>query len=332
MNSKVLKLKNKSKKLLIIVLLSFFMIMLIVFPDKYTKSCFNGISLWGLIVLPSLLPFFFLTQLFTFTGAINGLSHKATKITYPLFKCNGLSLYAFLMSMLSGYPVGSRIVYDLKTSNLISKGEATKIGVLASTSGPLFIISAVGIGMFNSKTIGFIIYISHIFSAILVGLVFRNYDKEVSKNFTFASAKNQENVLYNSIYNAVVSAIIVGGFISVFYVFAEILSDTKILLPLEKIFEFLFCFLGGNQETAKAFTIGLIECTSGAKKLSILNNTLLSASLSCALISFGGISIIMQSLIYLQRAEVKPVIFILGKLLQTVFSFIISFTLLSLFL
>ncbi len=332
MHSIILKYNFKLKKLFLIVLLLFFMVMLIAFPDKYIKSCLQGITLWGITVLPSLLPFFFLTQLLTFTGVLNGLSRKASKITYPLLKCNGLSLYAFLMSILSGYPVGSRIVYDLKTSGLISKSEATKIGVLASTSGPLFIIGAVGIGMFNDKTVGLIIYISHILSSILVGLTFRNYGKEINSNFTLSPNKTQDNILYASIYNAVISAIIVGGFISVFYVFAEILQDTKVLLPLEKLFELIFTLLGGNGETAKAFTIGLVECTSGAKKLSLLKNTVLSASLSCALISFGGISIIMQSLIYLERAEVNPKTFILGKLLQTIFSFILSFILLTLFL
>lgn len=332
MNSTIFTFKRKFKKLFLIVLLLFFMAMLIAFPDKYIKSCLQGITLWGITVLPSLLPFFFLTQLFTFTGVLNGLSRKATKITNPLFKCNGLSLYAFLMSILSGYPVGSRIVYDLKTSGLISKSEATKIGVLASTSGPLFIIGAVGIGMFNDKTVGLIIYISHILSSILVGIAFRNYGDEINLNFTLLPNNNQDNVLYTSIYNAVISSIIVGGFISVFYVFAEILHDTKILLPLEKLFALVFSLLGGNEETAKAFTLGIIECTSGAKKLSILNNVVLSSSLSCALISFGGISIIMQSLIYLQRAEVKPTAFILGKLLQMIFSFILSFILLTLFL
>ena len=332
MKSTVLKLKNKSKKLFLIALILFFMAMLIIFPDKYTKSCYKGITLWGLIVLPSLLPFFFLTQLFTFTGVLNSLSRKATKLTYPLFKCSGLSLYAFLMSILSGYPVGSRIVYDLKSSGLITKGEATKIGLLASTSGPLFIISAVGIGMFNSKTIGIIIYVSHIISAVLVGLLFKNYSKEKSSNFTLFTCNTQENILYTSIYNSVISAIIVGGFISVFFVFAEILQDAKILFPLEKFFEFIFSLLGGDSKTAKAFTIGLIECTSGAKQLSVLSNTKLSSSLTCALISFGGISIIMQSLIYLERAEVKPIIFILGKLCQTIFSFIICFTLVNFYL
>ncbi|MBR2376262.1 MAG: hypothetical protein IKA85_00595 [Clostridia bacterium] len=328
-----LKLKTRLKKLVVLIILAYFMLMLVIFPDKYVNSTMQGIKLWGLTVLPSLLPFFFLTQLLTATGVFNGISNKATKLTYPLFKCNGISAYTFLMSVLSGYPVGSRIVYDLKSNDLISKSESTKIGLLASTSGPLFIIGAVGIGMFNNKIIGAIIYISHIVSAILVGTIFRNYgnDENIKTTAHFKN-KEQGNVLYNSIYNAVISSIIVGGFISVFYVFSEILVDTKILTPIEKIFEFLFKFLGGSKETSHSFTIGIIEATNGIKRLSQLENLYLTVPLSCALISFGGISIIMQSLIYLQKAEVKPLVFILGKLLQTVISFIICSILCRFFL
>ncbi len=325
-------LKSKLKKLVILVILLFFMLMLIIYPDKYVNSCKEGIKLWGLTVLPSLLPFFFLTQLLTATGVFNGISQKASKLTEPIFKCSGLSAYAFLMSVLSGYPVGSRIVYDLKSNNLISKSEATKIGLLASTSGPLFIVGAVGIGMFDDKTIGAIIYISHIISAVLVGLIFRNYGSVEKLNSTLYKNKNQGNILYECIYNAVISSIIVGGFISIFYVIAEILVDIKILTPLEKIFDLLFYYLGGSKDISSALTVGVIESTNGIKKLSMLNNLNLTVPLSCALISFGGVSIIMQSLIYLQKAEVKTFIFILGKLLQTVISFVISFILTYLFL
>ncbi len=326
------KIFNKAKRLLLLLILLFFMAFIIIFPDKYTEKCLFGIELWVITVLPTSLPFFFLTQLLTFTGAINGMTKTASKFTKPLLKCGGLSFYAFLMSVLSGYPVGSRIVYDLKSSGLITKSEVTKIAVLASTSGPLFVIGAVGTGMFFSKTIGFTIYISHVLSAIVMGLIFRNYGEEEYLNSNILKPNNQENILYNSIYNSVISVLIVGGFISIFCVFASILQDAKLLHPLEKIFELIFNLLGGDKETAKAFALGLIECTSGAKMLSTLENVTLSASLSSALISFGGISIIMQSLIYLQKAEVKPKLFIFSKVIQSIISFIICYIILSFYL
>ncbi len=321
---------NRAKKLLLLVLLLFFMGMLIAFPERYTESFLFAVKLWAVAVLPTLLPFFFLTQLLTLTNAFSGLFTRATKISKPLFKCSGLSVYAFLMSILSGYPVGSRIVYDLKKAELIDKYEATKIAVLASTSGPLFVIGAVGINMFFNKTVGVIIFISHVLSAFINGLIFRNYGKSSTAKLVSPSFENQDNILYNSIYNSVISVLIVGGFITVFFVFASILQDVKLLLPLEKLFELILAPLGGSSDIAKAFSLGLVECTSGVNMLSKFSSTRLCASLSSALISFGGISIIMQSLIFLQKAEVKTGVFISAKLLQTVFSFMICYFLLSL--
>ncbi len=326
------KIKVKIKKILLITIILAFMLALLLFPDRYTRSCLDGITLWAITVLPSLLPFFFLTQLLTRTGVLNGISYKANKLTRKLFNCSGLSLYAFLMSILSGYPIGSRIVCDLKSNNLITKSEATKIGVLASTSGPLFVIGAVGIGMFNDKIIGFILYFSHIVSAFLLGVAFRNYGKENPLNNRFYEKQNPSNVLYDAIYNAVISVLVVGGFVSIFYVFAEVFEDFKILLPLQKLFEFLLLPFNSDAQTAKAFSVGIIECTKGCSQLSTLSNVKLCASLSSALISFGGISIIMQSLVYLLKAEVKPFTFILAKLLQMVLSFTMSFLLLGFYL
>ncbi|MBO5926773.1 MAG: hypothetical protein J6Q38_04385 [Clostridia bacterium] len=322
-------LKSKLKKIFLVAVISLLMLFLIIFPEQYIKSCLNGIILWATTVLPSLLPFFFLTQLLTKTQVLNGLTKKAERITKPLFKCGGLSVYAFVMSILSGYPVGSRIVYDLKSQNLITEGEATKIGLLASTSGPLFVIGAIGVGMFKSKTIGFIIYITHVLSAIIVAILFRNYKSE-NKNALYLNQKiNESNVLYESIYNAVISVLIVGGFISIFYVFSEILQDFKILYPIEKFLEIILFSFKNNTEIAKAFTVGLIECTKGAKSLSLINNYYLTAPLTAGLISFGGVSIIMQSLIYLIKSGVKPSIFILGKVTQTFISIISSYILIQ---
>jgi hypothetical protein len=87
----------------------------------------------------------------------------------------------------------------------------------------------------------------------------------------------------------------------------------------------IFSFSNERQPISSALSIGFIEVTNGVKKLSLINQLNLTVPLACALISFGGISIIMQSLIYLQKAEVKTFTFILGKLLQTIIAFIICF-------
>ncbi len=319
------------KKTIILLITVFFMLTLIIFPDRYIKSCLNGLILFATTVLPSLLPFFFLTQLLTITGVLNNISSKASKITLPLFRCGGLSLYAYLMSIISGYPIGSRIVYDLYSNGLISKGESARISILASTSGPLFVIGAVGIGMFNNKIYGFTMYLSHILSAVITALIFRGYGNEPKNYLNSTRTSISPTFLYDSIYNAVISVLLVGGFVSIFYVFAQILNDFNILLPIQKLFELVLKPFNAHSSTANCVSVGIIETTMGCKALSSLNNGILNPALSTAIISFSGISIIMQSLIYLQRASVKPYLFILAKICQSTISFFVCyFTLLVL--
>lgn len=308
------------------------MAMLILFPDRYINSCIEGLKLWALTVLPSLLPFFFLTTLLTQTGTLVSLSKKITPITKFLFNQKGISAYAFIMSILSGYPVGSRIICDLYSKNVISKDEAERMSVLATTSGPLFIIGAVGIGMFNDKIIGFIIYLAHILSAILVGIIFRSHGKTSEQNNNFFIDEADNNLLYNCVYSSVISSLIVGGFVSVFYVFAEILSDFNILFPIAYLAQTPLEVLGGDISTAKAYVIGFIECTKGCKDLSQICVSPLTISLSASLISFGGISIILQSLTFLKKAKVSAKFFMKGKLLQTIFTLILVYFSLLIFL
>ncbi len=234
------------------------------------------------------------------------------------------------MSILSGYPVGSRIISELYSKKAINEGEASRLAILCSTSGPLFTVGAVGIAMFNSKSCGFIIYFSHILSAFITALFFKNYGKTPSNLTLLQKDKKGENLLYETMYSTTISCVIVGGFISIFYVFAEIFSDFNLLLFIQKPLDLALSFFGDSKALANAFTYGLIECTRGCKNLSTLKTSSITVALSTALISFGGISIIMQSIVFLKSAKVKSCVFLLGKTLQMAISFILAYCLTTL--
>ena len=92
---------KKNLKILITVLSFAVMICLVIFPDKYINVAFNGIKLWATSVLPSLFPFFFLTLLLTKMQTLNSFGLLADPFTKKHFRCNGISAYIFLMSILS---------------------------------------------------------------------------------------------------------------------------------------------------------------------------------------------------------------------------------------
>ncbi len=298
----------------LIVILSFLLIVLAVFPEKYIQTTFQGIILWAVSVLPSLLPFFFLTKLLIFTNCLTKLSKFFSKTTKILFRCNGLSGYVFLISIISGYPIGASMISSLYESNLIDSDEATRMSTFCSTSGPMFIIGSVGISMFFSKQIGFLLFFSHVLSALICGLIFRNYGKFSLKTQHYSQKTQNANILYDSIYQSVISVLIVGGFVSIFYTFSQIATDFNLLFFIEKPLSILI------KDYSLSFCQGLIECTKGCKLLS-LSTTKLSVSLACSLISFGGLSIIFQSIIFLKKAKVKLKIFLFSKILQMVISF-----------
>ncbi len=55
----------------------------------------------------------------------------------------GIGAYAFIMGIISGYPVGASIVTEFRNSGECSKAEAERLLSFTNNSGPLFIIGTV---------------------------------------------------------------------------------------------------------------------------------------------------------------------------------------------
>ncbi|MBE5743229.1 MAG: hypothetical protein E7358_00735 [Clostridiales bacterium] len=316
--------KKKTIKIILSVFLFFLIICLSVFPEKYSKSTFNGISLFAVSVLPSLLPYFFLTAILSRLNVLSCFCKAFDNFTKKVFNLNGYCIYAFLMSILSGYPVGSKIILELHSNRLISDSESSRLSLLASTSGPLFIIGAVGSTMFQNKLAGVIIYITHVLSAILTCLIFRKSGTSSQMISGYEFNDNNDQILYDSVYSSIISCLIVGGFVSVFFVISQILIDFKILYPISLLFSSILAPISSGNE-GLALSVGLIEFTNGSKMLSLIGTTPITVSISCFIITFGGISGILQSLVFLNKAKVKSWFFILGKVIQATIASVICY-------
>lgn len=310
-------MKNFRHKLMIL-LIFFIMICIIIQPSKYSDLATEGILLWAKTVLPSLFPFIFLSTLLTKLSSFDIIINKFAKVTNSLFRCKGITLYVFLMSILAGYPVGAKIINDLHKKHHLTKDECTRMATLCSTSGPIFIIGAVCANLFNNSNLGYIMWIIHILSAILCGLIFRNYGIKTENTFLEPS-RYSDDYLNDSIYSSVISILYVGASICLFYVLAGILEQVGIL----RLTQFILFPLIKNETYIKGLTIGLIECTSGCKILSSIR-TNISASIASAIISVGGLSVIFQSVIFLKKTSCNIRIFIASKFIQGAISFTLT--------
>lgn len=281
-------------------------------PERYLPVCIDGLKLWAFKVLPALLPFLFVTLLLTSLCDLSKPAKSLSPVTSFLYGVGGFGALARIVGLMSGYPAGAKLVSALYENNLISKDEATKISVLSSTSGPTFVIGTVGAGLYCDKKTGTIIFIAHALSAAITAMFFRKYgdNRPIDRHLNNKSDLN----LYSAALDAATSMLAVGTLIAVFYVIYNVLADLKIIYPLTCFFNLFI----KDFDKAQGLTAGLFECTQGCLYLSKCSN---SAALCCAVISFGGLSVLAQSAAFLQKANVKMKIFFSGKIIQAVISY-----------
>lgn len=325
-----MRLSNKfsiNRKLILILVITIILGAIVINPEVYITSCLNGIMVWATVVLPALLPFMFFTKTLTELGVADILASKF-KLFPKIFKVPSLAIYVFILSILSGYPVGAKIVADLYESGAISKEEAYKITTFTSNSGPMFILGSVGIGMLTSRKLGIIILISHILGALINGLIYRNHKEkntEINKKIIEKNNLSIGDLMWNTVH----SVLIIGGFIALFFVIIEIINNLNIFSPISNLFSKIF---NCDANIFTAIFNGIFEITRGCLDISKLGlSELISGTLCTFIISFGGLATAMQALVFLKKFDMRFSFFIKQKITHAIFASVISFILLLIF-
>ena len=320
--TKLTKQHNNLKEYIIPFLILFITFFIILNPSTYMSSTLKGISVWATIVVPSLLPFFFLTKMLISFKSVYKISSIFSYGTKKLYNCPNISSYIFFMSIISGYPVGAKLISEFYKNKTIDNGEAHRLISFCSTSGPMFIIGSVGVSLFLDRLAGIIIFISHILSSLINGLIYRKHKLSNLKN-------KQENIQVSSfllnecMYNTIISVLTVGGFIAISFTIIEIMLNLNLLYPLETLINLFF--KGANITPGKQIAEGIIEVTRGCVDLSSLNlKPIFYIPIVSGLVSFGGLSIHLQSFSFLQECDIKYKFFLLTKLTHLFISVFVS--------
>ncbi len=294
---------------------------LLLSPARYFVSVQKGVLLFASSVLPSMLPYFFFTKLLTGTGCVGTLS---TTVGKPLGKVWGnspVTAYPFLMSLLSGYPVGARVLADLYEKGLLTKEEAARAASFCSTSGSMFVLGSVGAVILGDAKAGVVILVTHYVGAFLNGLLYRGKKSEVCPPAMPLSSQSGA-LLSEAMYESVLSLALVGGFIAVANLLGDMFFDLLGLTGLA---------LGGK--TAGAVLYSVFEVTRGCVEFAALGiERVWTAALCAFAVSFGGLSVLLQSLAFLGKTGLKWGKFLLMKTTQALLSFSLCLGVGSLFL
>ena len=338
----VVKLKRNFLPLLFLS----FTFCLLLFSNSNLPAVKSGLALWANSVVPSLFPFFVATELLMHTNIVTLLGNIFNGFMKPLFNIRGEGAFAFIMGIISGYPIGAKIATNFRENNICSKEECERLLSFTNNSGPLFVIGTVGILMFRNTVIGILLFCTHLLACITVGIFFRFWKKgketflSSSKNVSlynkqknYASFSNLGEILAESITSSISTILLIGGFVVIFSSVISILKSSGIINNLTILISPIFRLFNIDSNFISATLTGILEITNGINTISTIVSRKLSINIILVsfLLGFGGISVLLQvwSIVSKTDLSIKPYIY--GKILQGLFASLYTYLFMNIF-
>ena len=298
--------KVKSNKLSIVkalLCLALFVFSLY-FGGPIKAGVIEGLRLCAFNIIPTLFPFFILSDLWNSVIEINTNS-RIGKIFEKSFGISSDGMPSFLLGNLCGFPLGIKSATEKYDSGNISKSDLEALSVISNNPSAAFAISGVGMGLFSSIKVGVILYFSVLLSAICIGIIFR---KKSEKPKNREENARQTFNLVNSVRSAGYCGVVVSSYI---IFFSAIISALGSIIKSEVFLSVFSSIL----EIGSACSL----IAEQSKILDIFCLPLISFSLS-----FSGLSVFLQAFSFLPPFISKRK-YLLKKLLQGILSAIFTF-------
>lgn len=323
---------------IIILILAFFMI---INPDETVQAAAEGLKLWSLVVAPALLPFFIVAELSFCLGLVHLLGILLEDIMQPLFRLPGCSSMVIAMGFTSGFPVGALLSRKLYDQKMLTAEETERLVSFTNNSSPLFILGAVGIGMFGSREIGFVLAISHYLANLMVGLLWRFTSASPVKNkipgrnkwkLAWSSLKDNlgkldmGGVLSSSVKNSINNILAIGGFIIIFSVIARMFTIWGFMDLIVQVLMPFLSLLGVSWQGAYGVGMGIFEMTIGARAVALSDTPNLAGQLAAIslILAFSGFSIIAQIMSIFAGTPIRMSFYVFSRLIQMCLSCMVT--------
>ncbi len=309
-------------------------------PRLSLKSAASGVAIWFNIILPSLLPFFIISEILIELGFVDFIGKLLLPLMKPLFNVPGEGAFPLTMSILSGYPVGAKLTSRLREEGLITKDEGSRLICFTSTSGPLFMLGAVSIGMLNDSSLAPLIIIPHYLSVLVLGLFFsfykennrkvillnnRNIFEKIQESYIswMKTKKSIGSLITKAVKESMDTIILIGGLVIFYSVIVEILFNMKFINNTIYYLSNLFSI---DTQLIKGIIIGLFEVTIGCKNIVASQSNLITKILILNfIIGWSGFSVHSQALSFINNTDINPKIYILSKFFHGILSAIFGY-------
>jgi sporulation integral membrane protein YlbJ len=259
----------------------------------------EGVDLCLRAVIPSLFPFFVVSVILT--GSLSGRHFRFLR---PLCKLCGIPKGAdsiLLLGFLGGYPVGAQAVASAYKQGNITAAAASRMMGFCSNAGPAFLFGMIS-PLFSKQSTAWILWLIHIVSALLVGIILPDKQQQTS------NAKQPAQI---SITQALSRSLGIMANVCGWVIFCRV-----ILAIMNRWIVWLF------PEQYQVLFNGLIELSNGCFALRSLSDESARFVISASILAFGGICVGLQTISV--TAPLGTGMYFPGKVLQCLISTILA--------
>lgn len=281
-----------------VVFFSFVIYMFLASPQVIINSVNYSMDIFMKNLVPTLFPFFVLVDFLMNYGYVDEVK-KFFKFKYG---------HIILLSMVSGLPSNAKYIKTFLDKKMISMRDAEIMLSATFFPNPMFVISSVGLLMMGSLKLGVMALISVYTSNLLMYLIY--YKKLGTGSESFSSERlSFSKLLSNSIKNNASTLLVILGTIMFFMTILNVITH----------------YFNINNEIL-AFISGILEMTSGVKNMSTtIFSTQVKYLFICLILSFSGMSVLMQALSILSDYKINVKFILKNKLIIMLLNFLINY-------
>ncbi len=313
----------------------FFIFMMVYHPIVVFEGAAEGLKVWWEIIFPSLLPFFVASELLMKLGFVHFLGILLDPIMRPLFNVPGFGGFVLVMGLVGGSPTNGLLISELREKQLCTRSEAERLLCFTSFATPLFMISAVAVGMLGCPELGIIIAGSHYLANIIIGLGLRFYKHNEAGTYFDSDSisikraliamvlyqRQQKQTIGKLLNDAVTSSVLkllnIGGFIILFAVIVRVFAQLSLLGLISSGFAVLLVPLGFSAEIVSSIASGLFETTIGSTTASEAAVTELQKVISIGfMLGWGGLSVHAQVASMVAKTDIGMRMFFVTRIVH----------------
>ncbi len=268
------------------------------------------------VIIPSLFAFMVFSRIVIKSGIADTMLFPAYKLCSFWFKGSRRDFSIFILSLIGGYPVGISLLKEEIAYNKNYTAIAEKMLCFCYCGSPSFIIQIAGVSVLGSVEAGLLVYASNVLSCLTAAVIINIFAKD--KNKAYNISKSRIGLTVSDFTDGIASAVkglsIVCGTILAFNIILELMRYLRVTDYFE--------ILGIEGAMAAAFEISNLSLLKGSG-LNII-------PLLCAVTSFGGLCIILQTAA-LSENKIKLIKFIVSRIPIAILSAAYGYLLTALF-